>query len=64
MRSMQTLRAFTAFIVLAAAAPAAQTTAREPLARGRALWDQRLSKSAMAALEAAARDRSTAAEAH
>jgi tetratricopeptide (TPR) repeat protein len=66
MRSMQTLRVFTAFIVLAAA-PAAiggQTTARDALARGRTLWDQRLSKSAIAALEAAARDRTTAAEAH
>src|SRR5262245_6393337 len=42
----------------------AQTPAREQLARGRALWDQRLSKSAISALEAAVRDRATAAEAH
>src|SRR6266496_2982222 len=42
----------------------AQSTAREQLARGLAFWEQRLSKSAIAALEAAARDRSTAAEAH
>src|SRR5213593_4600614 len=39
-------------------------SSREELARGRALWDQRLAKSAIAALEAAARDRATAAEAH
>jgi len=37
--------------------------AREQLARGRALWDLRLARSAIAALEAAARDRETAAEA-
>jgi hypothetical protein len=42
----------------------AQSPAREQLARGIAFWDQRLSKSAIAALEAAARDRSTAGEAH
>src|SRR5262245_61377695 len=66
MRSMQTLRVFTVFGVLVAASAAigAQTTAREQLARGRALWDQRLSKSAVAALEVAARNRATAAEAH
>jgi thiol-disulfide isomerase/thioredoxin len=46
------------------AAALAQTPARDQLARGRALWDQRLSKSAIAALEAASRDRATAAEAH
>src|SRR5438046_1941621 len=42
----------------------AQSSPREELARGRSLWDQRLSKSAIAALETATRDRSTAAEAH
>jgi tetratricopeptide (TPR) repeat protein len=42
----------------------AQTPAREQLARGEALWEQRLAKSAIAALEAAARDKSTAAAAH
>jgi hypothetical protein len=36
---------------------------REQVARGRALWDLRLSQSAIAALEAAARERETAAEA-
>src|SRR2546422_10501841 len=51
-------------IVTAAASLSAQTAAREQLVRGRSLWDQRLSKSAIAALEAAARDRTTAAEAH
>src|SRR5438874_9693832 len=66
MRSMQTHRVFMTVVagVLAAAAAAAQSTARRELARGLAFWDQRLSKSAIAALEAAARDRSTAAEAH
>ena len=42
----------------------AQSPARQQLARGNALWDQRLANSAIAALEAAARDRSTAAEAY
>jgi hypothetical protein len=42
----------------------AQPPARDQLARGNALWDQRLAKSAIAALDAAARDRSIAAEAH
>ena len=42
----------------------AQTPARDQLARGNALWDQRLAKSAIAALDAAARDRRSAAEAH
>ena len=50
--------------VLTAAAIAAQSPASSALARGKALWDQRLSKSASAALEAATRDRATAAEAH
>jgi peroxiredoxin len=48
----------------AMASLSAQSPAREQLARGKTLWDQRLSKSAIAALETAARDRSTAAEAH
>ena len=46
------------------AAPLAQSPAREQLARGRALWDQRLAQSAIAALERAARNKETAAEAH
>ena len=46
------------------AAPLAQGGGREQLARGRAFWDQRLARSAIAALEAAARDKETAAEAH
>src|SRR5206468_12960620 len=58
-------RVFVGFVVCAIATAAlAQTAAREQLVRGQALWDQRLSKSAIAALEAAARDRATAAEAH
>jgi thiol-disulfide isomerase/thioredoxin len=56
-------------IILTAAALAvtgalAQTPAREQLARGIAAWDQRLAKSAITALDAAARDRGTAAEAY
>src|SRR5947208_3788494 len=51
-------------VMLAIAGGYAQSPAREQLSRGLALWDQRLAKSAIAALEAAARDRSTAAEAH
>jgi tetratricopeptide (TPR) repeat protein len=50
--------------LLANAAGASAQTAREQLARGQALWDQRLSNSAIAALQAATRDRATAAEAH
>lgn len=56
--------AVAALVALSAAGAAAQNTAREQLARGQALWDQRLANSAIAALEAAARDRATAAEAH
>src|SRR5919112_1641415 len=51
-------------VTLAVAGATAQTAAREQLSRGLALWDQRLAKSAIAALETAARDRLTAAEAH
>src|SRR3954454_16908093 len=59
-------RRFTAAlaVMLAVAGAHAQSPAREQLSRGLSLWDQRLAKSAIAALEAAARDRSTAAEAH
>jgi tetratricopeptide (TPR) repeat protein len=49
---------------LTLAAVSAQSTAREALAQGRALWDQRLAKSAIAALDAAAKDPATASEAH
>ena len=42
----------------------AQSSPREDLARGQKFWDQRLARSAIAALESAARDRATAAEAH
>ena len=51
-------------VTLTMAGALAQTPAREQLARGIAAWDQRLAKSAITALEAAARDRSTAAEAY
>jgi hypothetical protein len=58
-------RGVTVIAVVAALATAtAQTAAREALARGHAAWDQRLAKTAIAAFEAAARDQTTAAEAH
>jgi hypothetical protein len=46
------------------ATASAQTPPRDALARGHAAWGQRLSKTAIAAFEAAARDNRTAAEAH
>jgi thiol-disulfide isomerase/thioredoxin len=46
------------------AAVLAQSTAREQLERGTARWEQRLSKSAIEALESAARDPNAAAQAH
>ena len=52
------------FAALIVAGALAQSPAREQLARGHAMWNQRLAKSAIAAFEAAARDRETAAEAH
>src|SRR5436309_10107454 len=53
-----------AVLLLAAASVSAQVPARDSLARGQSLWSQRLANSAIAALEAATRDKSTAAEAH
>jgi thiol-disulfide isomerase/thioredoxin len=53
-----------AAVALTVAGGFAQGSARDQLAHGLALWDQRLAKSAIAALEVASRDRSTAAEAH
>jgi tetratricopeptide (TPR) repeat protein len=55
-----------ALTVLAVASPFAQTQsqAERSLARGKAMWDQRLAKSAITALELAAKDKATAAEAH
>jgi tetratricopeptide (TPR) repeat protein len=50
-------------VVMIGAGLLAQTPARQQLARGMALWDQRLSKSAIEALESAARNRPTPAEA-
>lgn len=60
-----TVRALVAAAVFAsAAALSAQGDARALLRKGHDLWSQRLSKSAIAAFEAAARDRAAAAEAH
>jgi hypothetical protein len=53
-----------AAVLTACVGALAQTPGREQLARGRTFWDQRLAKSAIAALEAAAKDPATAAEAH
>lgn len=51
-------------VLLASAAVSAQGNGREALQRGQRLWDQRLANSAIAALEAAAADPATAAEAY
>jgi tetratricopeptide (TPR) repeat protein len=56
--------AVVASLALGAATPFAQTTARDQLARGRAAWDQRLTNTAIAALQEATSDPATAAEAH
>jgi hypothetical protein len=53
-----------AVVALAGMTIVAQSAARKELARGRELWEQRLANSAIAALEVAARDKDTAAEAH
>jgi tetratricopeptide (TPR) repeat protein len=50
--------------LLSVAAGIAQTSALDQMARGHAAWDQRLSKSAIGAFEAATKDPATAAEAH
>jgi len=54
----------TTAVALTVVGALAQTTGRERLAGGQALWDQRLANSAIAALEAAANDPASAAEAH
>jgi thiol-disulfide isomerase/thioredoxin len=51
------------FVVLTVAGAPAQSPARAQFTLGNTLWGERLSKSAIAAFEAAARDRDTAAEA-
>src|SRR3954467_14804053 len=57
-----------AALCISGAGAVAQTPARQQLAQGQSLWDQRLAKSAIAALEAAAKDSAkdagTAAAAH
>ena len=53
-----------AIVAAASVAGAAQSPAEQELARGIALWDQRLANSAVAALETAAKDPKTAAAAH
>ena len=61
---MQRLSAIVTVLLALAGTAAAQSPPREDLVRGQRFWDQRLAKSAIAALESAARDRATAAEAH
>ena len=51
-------------LALATALLSAQSNAQAQLKRGEALWNQRLSKSAIAELEAATKDKSTAAAAN
>src|SRR5687767_15398324 len=67
-RVFRVFRAFRGFVyalmLVAPAAVFAQTSAREQLAIGHRLWNQRLATSAIAAFEAATLDRATAAEAH
>jgi thiol-disulfide isomerase/thioredoxin len=53
-----------ASLVLTASGAFAQSPARAQLEQGKAYWEQRLATSAITALEMAARDKSTAAEAH
>jgi len=60
----QSLSIAVGLMLMSAASALAQSPARQQLERGKTLWDQRLSKSAIAALEIAARDKETAAEAH
>src|SRR5215471_17264634 len=48
----------------AAATVLGQSQAERYLAHGKAMWDQRLAKSAIASLEPAAKDNATAADAH
>src|SRR6185295_6275428 len=54
----------TVAVCVTAAGVFAQSPAREQLVRGNGFWDERLSKSAIAALYTAAADPATAAEAH
>ena len=61
---MQRLSAIVTVLLAFAGTAVAQSAPREDLARGQKFWDQRLARSAIEALEAAARDRVTAAEAH
>lgn len=53
-----------ALVALAVATSLAQSQAERYLAHGKAMWDQRLAKSAIDALGLATRDKATAAEAH
>src|SRR5262245_59093589 len=62
--AMQRLSAIVTVLLAVAGTAAAQSPPRADLVRGQRFWDQRLARSAIAALEWAARDRATAAEAH
>jgi thiol-disulfide isomerase/thioredoxin len=53
-----------ASVTLTVAAGSAQVADHDQLARGRSLWNQRLAKSAIAALDAATHDKAAAAAAH
>jgi hypothetical protein len=62
MRSLRNI-AIAAGVTFMTAAALAQTPAREQIARGHSSWDQRLSKSAIAAFDAALRAKPTPVEA-
>jgi thiol-disulfide isomerase/thioredoxin len=64
MKSQRTVVLTAAVIFFTTIWTGAQTGGREQLTKGLSLWSQRLSKSAMAALEAATKDRATAGEAY
>ena len=61
---MQRLSAIVTVLLALAGTVAAQRPPREDLVRGQRFWDQRLARSAIAALESAAPVRPTAAQAH
>src|SRR5256885_3186690 len=64
MTTQRTFIAAAGIFLFATIAAAQGGSAREQLAKGQALWKQRLAKSAIAALDAATHDPATAAEAY
>src|SRR5262249_33549374 len=64
MTSQRTLLLTTGIVIIMTVFAAAQSGGREQLTKGKTLWDQRLSKSAIVALEEATKNPATAAEAY